>query len=120
MSVSITLDTSALDRLEQEAPGRAGQALSKVANDAAAYMKSHMSSSSPAPVGSAPGVVTGNLVNSIQAQEDGPLDWSVWGAGYGLILESGSVNMGARPFITPAVYEVAKTIPDAFGVLVEE
>jgi hypothetical protein len=114
MAFSIDLDTSVLDRIEAGLPGMADNAVGKIATDTQAYMQSHMSAESPAPVGSAPGMRSGNLMNTIQAQPDAPGKWSVWGPGYGLLLEFGTVKMGARPFILNATLAVAKTVPDVF------
>lgn len=53
-------------------------------------------------------VDTGTLKNSIQATKVGDAHWRVVvGADYGMYVEWGTANMGAQPFIQPAVLAVS-------------
>jgi HK97 gp10 family phage protein len=53
-------------------------------------------------------VDTGTLRASIQAKRISDTHWEVWvGVDYGIYLEYGTVNMAARPYLRPAVAEVA-------------
>lgn len=84
--------------------------LRKLALDCEADIKNNFSAQSPSPVGSPPGVDTGNLKNSIVAVRRGA-DWVVQvGADYGADLEYGTRKMGARPFVRPAVRRVVQGV----------
>lgn len=84
--------------------------LGKLAMDCEADVKNNFSSQSPSPVGSPPGVDTGNLKNSIIAVKRGK-GWVVLvGADYGADLEYGTRKMGARPFLRPAVRRTVQRI----------
>lgn len=53
-------------------------------------------------------VDTGTLRASIQAKRISATHWEVWvGVDYGIYLEYGTVRMAARPYLRPAVAEVA-------------
>lgn len=52
-------------------------------------------------------VDTGTLKNSIQATKIGPAHWRVVvGVDYGMYVEWGTANMGAQPFLQPAILAV--------------
>lgn len=52
--------------------------------------------------GEAPAIDIGNLVASVQAQEESTLTWTVAvGADYGIYLEHGTVHMAPRPYMAP-------------------
>lgn len=53
--------------------------------------------------GEAPAIDIGNLINSIQTEEESELSQVVSvGAEYGIFLEYGTSHMAPRPFMTPA------------------
>lgn len=62
--------------------------------------------------GEPPATDTGFLVNSIQAELNGPGDIGTIevGANYGLPLETGTKFMGARPFMVPSIEEVINSL----------
>lgn len=119
MAENVRVDTRRLDAIMRNLGRNTDEVLGKIAGDLEAYMKDHMSTSSPSPAGDPPGVVTGNLKNSIQARRDRPKHWAVYGADYGLHLEHGTVHMAARPFIRPAVWAIKRNLPRAFRGLVK-
>jgi len=56
-------------------------------------------------------VLTGFLRNSVQTAFEGDLTALVFvGASYGIFVELGTVKMRARPFLLPALEEVARDI----------
>lgn len=68
--------------------------------------------------GEAPAMDTGNLVNSIQYQMTSNTTAEVnVGAEYGVHLEYGTVNMGARPYATPAAEKERPKFIDAMSHL---
>lgn len=84
--------------------------LRKLAMDTESSIKNNFSSQSPSPVGSPPGVDTGNLKNSVVAVRRGK-GWAVIiGADYGADLEYGTRKMPARPFVRPAVRRVVNAM----------
>lgn len=118
MDIKWKLNSAALERQIQRTPGKKKQINRKIAMDWVRDMRTNMSKSSPSAPGNPPGVVTGNLVNSIEAREEGD-GYGIYGADYGLILESGSAHMESRPFIRPSAERVAKTLPKEFEAIVE-
>lgn len=118
MPDNVRVDTRRLDAILRNAGRNTDEVLGKIAGDLEAYMKDHMSTSSPSSPGDPPGVVTGYLKNSIQARKERPKHWAVYGANYGLYLEYGTVRMAARPFVRPAVWAIKRNLPDKFKALV--
>lgn len=113
--VICSLDVRGLDTLKREAPQRADRICGKIAFDWDADMDSHFSNTSPSPVGSPPGIDTGNLKNSTVPRRIRPMLWGIYGAHYGSdYLERGTAKMGARPFIVPSGERIAKQITEAF------
>lgn len=119
-TISVKLDLKRLEQLERQVPGRADQVVGKIAFDLAADAQANMNTVSPAPAGEPPGIVTGNLKNSIQASKVRQFLWQVVvGASYGIDLEFGTVRMAARPFMRPAINRIVPTIPDEFKAILE-
>ena len=59
-------------------------------------------------------VDTGTLKNSIQATKIGPAHWRVVvGVEYGMYVEWGTANMGAQPFLQPAILAVTPSFLQA-------
>ena len=113
--IAIKLNKAKLEELERECPGRADRVVQKIAQDVEAYAKDHMSAQSPSNPGDPPGVVSGDLKNTIIAEphESLPNTWVVRdGVIYGWMQEFGTVNMPERPFFLPAIEAVAADIPD--------
>ena len=119
MGVEIRLDTSVLDRMLSMAPTRSDDACEELAQELALDMQASFKNESPAPAGGPPGIDTGTLFDSIEVHNDGLARRSVWGAGYGLLLEEGTSYMQARPFIYAAALRIAKKFEDAFKVVVQ-
>lgn len=104
----VIVDTAKLDKLGKGLD--VNRLLQKMAMDTEGEIKNGFSNLSPSPVGSPPGVDTGNLKNSVVAVKRGK-DWVVLvGAPYGVALEYGTRRMGARPFVRPAIRRVVKNI----------
>ena len=65
-------------------------------------------------------VVTGTLMNSIQATRVGDAHWRVVvGADYGMYVEWGTVNMAAQPFFQPAIQAVTPAFLRAIRTVVQ-
>lgn len=108
----VQLNMSKLQEIEREAPGRAAAVVQKIAQDCERDIKDSFSSESPSTLGDPPGVDTGALKNSIIAEPEGDLTWILHdGVEYGVHLEYGTENMGARPFVLPAIERAVSRIP---------
>ena len=108
----MTLDTRVLDRLEPQVPGRVNQALKKVSFDWVRVARASMGAGVSSP-GDPPGVDTGALKNSLDAESIGPMTWRLHdGKKYGAPLEYGTAKMAARPWFEPALRQVAESLPD--------
>lgn len=102
--MKIILDTSKLDRLRAEMPGKVDTLMGKLAADYTVEINTHWSRESPSTPGEPPAVDTGNLKNSIVASPEKPGRWVVnIGAKYAPMLEFGTPVMAARPFAYPAL-----------------
>jgi len=119
MTTEIKLDTSVLDRLLSVSADRAEAIVHEATLDLLADIKLSVSGPSPSSPGSPPGVVTGNLLNSIYAEMDGTVGYVNVGANYGLPLEFGTRFMEARPFVTPAMDRLAAQFSDYFEKFIE-
>jgi HK97 gp10 family phage protein len=65
--------------------------------------------------GETPNTDTGNLVNSIQVEQAGPLTQAIIaGAEYATALELGTADMEARPFMTPMALSLEQDIAAIF------
>jgi hypothetical protein len=117
--MQVNLDLSKLEQLDRDAPGRAGQIIQKIAQDVEADIVLSFNSRSPSPAGEPPGVDTGNLKNSVQANATlDPLTWVLdVGAFYAVMLEYGTLRMAARPFVRPALDRVPGRLPP--GLMLE-
>ena len=108
----VRLDTSMLERVQREVPGKMSQAIQKMAQDMEGDVKTSFSPTSPSAAGDPPGVDTGNLKNSIIASPENPLRWIVGvGADYGIHLEYGTSRMAPRPFMLPAFERTVSRAP---------
>lgn len=100
-----------MDRLEADLSARMKRLaqnvdgfVASVANDGASRIRAAMhSASSPSSPGSAPGIVTGNLIKSVQTtHERGSFKAEVQvTAPHWHLLEFGTSKMAARPFLRP-------------------
>jgi HK97 gp10 family phage protein len=116
--ITVKIDTSVLDRLEKEIPGKADRIVGSIAFEFEAYVKAHFSSPSPSPSDAFPAVDTGNLKNSIHAEKVRDRVWRVIdGTNYGIYLEYGTRNMAPRPFFTPTAEEISTLIAERFKAL---
>lgn len=124
MTVTVKLDTSKLKKLQRDVPQRASRIVRKIAFDMTADMKNSMGASPSSP-GEPPGIDTGTLFNSIEPRETGVGSWGIFGADYGLLLESGThtksggVWVAARPFIRPAAERANGRLPDELKAVVD-
>lgn len=112
----VVLNTEKLQQIMNDAPGRVGEIVQKMAQDVEAIAKNDMSRTAPLPSqpGSPPAVQTGNLKNSIVARRVHENEWRVLvGAEYGIYLEYGapSQNLKPRPFMQPAIEKMVRTAP---------
>lgn len=114
-----TLDTAKLDELIRTTPDRGDAWLADVAERIVAEIKGSFGSSPSSP-GEPPGVVTGELKDSIRAVFNGE-SWSIEvGAEHGLPLEFGTENIEPRPFLTPVMHEWEQKLGDdavEFGII---
>lgn len=116
----VILDMSKLLEIERQIPGRAERVVQKLAQDTEKLIGVSWNPQSPSPEGETPGVDTGALKASIKAEPgDERLTWVVHdGVEYGVYLEygteneDGSIRMAARPWLLPAVEQVAANVPD--------
>lgn len=117
--IALKLDTKKLDQLEAAVPGRADQVVQKLAFDWVRIARDSMSSSSPSAPGEPPGVVTGDLKNTINAEQVKPCTWKLHdGVEYGAAQEFGTLTLPARPWFEPALREVADSAPEELKAVV--
>lgn len=108
----IELDMAKLESIAANIPGGAGRVVQKMAQDCEHYIKNDFSPTSPSSPGQPPAVDTGNLKNSVLAEDVSLLTWVVnIGAPYGVHLEYGTNRMAARPFVKPATEKVRNNLP---------
>jgi len=109
----VILNMNKLLELEREAPGRADEAVGKVAKLCTDIIGLSWSDQQPSPPGGPPGVDTSALKNSVVYEPGNePLTWIVHdGVEYGVHLEYGTEKMAARPWLLPAVEQTAAMIP---------
>lgn len=125
--LKVVIDTSVLDQLEREMPGKADKFIGQIAFDVEARAKALMSGgrsgrayrvpgtsgvmyTASAP-GEPPAVVTGALKNSINAKREGKMRWVVTvGAEQAAALEFGYSprNLAPRPYLRPAIIAATK------------
>jgi len=70
--------------------------------------------------GEAPAVDIGNLVNSIQIENQGLKGWVYTVVDYSVPLEYGSVRMAARPFFGPAAGKAFPAFETAIRLILEQ
>ena len=118
----VVINTSVLQRIAREMPGKAEAIVQKMAQDTQTDIVNNFSPNSPSSPGEPPGVDTGNLKNSVVAVPDNaPLTWRVRvGAEYGAALEYGIAKMAARPYVLPAVERTVNNLPSALAAEVYE
>lgn len=127
LTVRVRKDLSGLDALDKQFPGRVDLATYNVANAVVEKIHKNWSENSPSAPGQPPAVVTGNLDGSVVIEKQGRSfggqfasgkDASIWiikiGAEYAGILEEGSTQMLARPFVLPAVLDTEEELPDYY------
>jgi hypothetical protein len=120
MSVRIELNTRKLDNLLRNLDKITDRALGGLAFDGEAYIKGSMGAS-PSAAGDPPGVDTGKLRNSIRAEREKALRWSVsTDTEYGPHLEFGTSRMAPRPFMGPGLDYLARTAPAWFEGFLEK
>jgi HK97 gp10 family phage protein len=106
-SSSVTVKFDLLPAIAAQLEHKAAEAIGKAALDIEARAKQL------APVD------TGNLRNSITAEQQGTLAWIVAvGAVYGIYQEYGTHKMAASPYLTPAFMAVAPALIEALGSIV--
>ncbi len=113
-NVTIKLDTLKLDALILVLPDRASEIIRTATFDLEADIKLSISGPSPSAPGDPPGVVTGNLLNSINSEVSDVQGVVNVGADYGIDLEFGTRKMAARPFVQPAVDRLSDNFDSYF------
>lgn len=95
--------------ISQEADQRARVAVQKAAHDIEGYAKRTVP------------VDTGNLKNSIQVADNGPMGATIGprGVEYDYYVEMGTRYMGARPYMRPAIEQVAPTFFSAMREIID-
>lgn len=113
-NVTIRIDKTKLEQLTREVPSRAGDFLYILAAKSETHIKMSMNPQSPSPEGQTPGIDTGALVNSIQAEKISDTESILHdGVDYGVHLEYGTVKMRARPFFASGIEETVQNLPDS-------
>jgi len=113
--VQVIVDKRKLDALAVKFPNGVAGVIQKICQDTEADIKTNFNAVSPAPPGETPGVVTGNLKNSVLSEPDASNDQTWWlriGAEYGAALEYGTMKMAARPFLLPALRRIPDRLPE--------
>jgi hypothetical protein len=127
LTVRVKKDLSGLDVLDKQLPGSVDACTFNVASAIVEKIHQNWSENSPSAPGQPPAVVTGNLDRSVIIEKQGRSfggqfasgkDASMWiiriGAEYAGILEEGSTQMLARPFVLPAVLDTEDELPDFY------
>jgi HK97 gp10 family phage protein len=118
--VTIKVDMKVLARMERNAPGITKKVVRKIAFDVQTYAQTHMSTHFPSAPGEPPGVPTGNLKGNIHARQLNETTWRVSAdTEYAAMLEFGTVNMEARPFMEPAAEAIAPMLPRELTAVVK-
>lgn len=117
---TVRLDMHKLEELEQRTPGRVDELIGQLAYICQDIMITSFNTSPPGRTygkhiasqpGYPPNVDIGNLKNSIHTRKIKRWVWAVQvGAEYAPDLEYGTVKMAARPFVLPAVEQVAARV----------
>ena len=128
MSLEVTLDTSGLDRIMREMPGKVEAFLDWKAEDMVTEIKLSFGTSPPGIAyrrggvthiasveGYPPNIDIGDLEGSIDWEQTGKFERTISdGVEYGLPLEEGTDHIAARPFMRPAFDRAQQAIePDA-------
>ena len=121
MATTVRRDDRKLQEIRQRTPQHAHDIVFSLLHEGEAYAKSHMGEQgSPAPAGAFPGIVTGELKNSLTvnaiSQTSGEL---ITDKDYAPPLEFGSSKMEARPFMLPTAYYMEGLVEEKFKDLIE-
>jgi HK97 gp10 family phage protein len=115
MSVTVKLDMRKLEKLAHNHNADVNRVLGVLAVELEGDIKDKFSRQSPSPVGGPPGIDTGNLKNSIRAEQASAKVWVVAAyTDYAAYLEYGTGKMGARPYFRPAVKRLTQRFARAF------
>ncbi len=119
---TVIVNTDVLDRISGQAAGKAEQVLQKLAEETEVIIKDSFSPESPSAPGDPPGVDSGNLKNGIIAEPgEEPNTWVVHDqVEYGVHLEYGTEKMAARPWLLPAVEQVAANAPEKLIKVIQD
>ena len=108
---SYRLDTTKLDELIRGLPARIDDFLDNTSNEIVTDIKESFGES-PSQAGEPPGVITGELKESVEAVKVSDMSYQVLvGAEHGLYQEFGTETISPRPFMTPIFH----TWEDKFG-----
>lgn len=124
MANEVVLDTSGIDKLLREEPGKVSRWLDGFAESIVTDIKLSFGTSPPgltytrggvthvaSQPGYPPNVDIGALINSIGWEPTGQFERTISdGVDYGLKLEDGTEDMQPRPFFAPAFYDAQKRI----------
>lgn len=122
MATTVHIDKVKLQRIMQDTPNRVGDIVFSLLHDGEAYAKDNMGrAGSPAPAGEFPGIVTGELKNSISVERVNETSGAliVDNVDYAVELELGTSNKPARPFMQPTAVWMEGEIPRRFRDLIE-
>ena len=99
----VVLDMTKLQQIRRDVPGNADDLARKMAFDCQGEVVMNFSNESPSRPGTPPGVDTGALKTGIHVMQLDKHTWATMDSVlYGLMLEFGTRNMAARPFMLPA------------------
>jgi len=125
ITISIQLDTRALDKMTSQMERKAERILDVAANHieqrAMASMVGGGTPHQPSAPGSPPAVDTGTLKNSIpeSRKTERLCRWVGTNLPYGLYLEFGTSRIAARPWLTPAIEAERGAVESAWAQLFE-
>lgn len=127
ITVKVKQDLRGLNALEKHVPINVDKTTKEVADDIASIIHDSWSESAPSSPGNPPAVVTGRLDRSVKVERQGRAAGGqfssgansfLWvlhiGAPYAGTLEHGGGNIAPRPFVLPAVLQVADSLEERY------
>ena len=111
--MGIQVDYSGLDELQQRLPEIEAAIAAALTVEIEAEIRQGWSAESPSAAGDPPAQVTGELAASVETQQNG-MNNSRIGTSleYGPMLEFGTAEMAARPWLRPAVERVRQRLQE--------
>lgn len=122
--VSVKLDTTKLDKMSKYAQKNVDAITRDEAETVLGDIRSNWSPSSPSSPGTSPAKVTGDLDDSGEVRQlsksDAPSYVVIFKSFKASMLELGTINMPARPFMRPAVFRAEQRYPKRFKRITED